>query len=174
MKKHLEKRKKIKKENEKVANRKLGNLGNLWNIRKVIPNFLVSEFSVLPKNSDLKISEKKFPRSLRFPSLRPGLLFCRIEPFGSSLKLQTLQSNHFVPLLRLFKNSWEREATRTIGAKRVHVSVSKMESSLSCQQCRLKFPKSTTSFLSESINRVPCYLLSPSSTICCKHFLWTL
>ena len=60
MKKHLEKRKKIKKENEKVANRKLGNLGNLWNIRKVIPNFLVSEFSVLPKNSDLKISEKNF------------------------------------------------------------------------------------------------------------------
>ena len=33
------------------------------------------------------------------------ILFCRTEPFGSFCKLQTFQPNHFVPLLRLFKNS---------------------------------------------------------------------
>ena len=42
--------------NEKVANRKLGNLGNLGNI---IPSFLISKFSI--SKSDLKIPEKKFP-----------------------------------------------------------------------------------------------------------------
>ena len=35
------------------------------------------------------------------------ILFCRIEPFGSFCKLQTFQANHFVPLLRLLKNSLE-------------------------------------------------------------------
>ena len=39
--------KKIKKENEKVANRKLGKVGNLRNLGKVIPSFLVSKFSIL-------------------------------------------------------------------------------------------------------------------------------
>ena len=34
--------------NEKVANRKLGKVGNLGNLRKVIPSFLISEFSILP------------------------------------------------------------------------------------------------------------------------------
>ena len=37
--------KKNKKENEKVANRKLEKVGNLG---KVIPSFLISEFSILP------------------------------------------------------------------------------------------------------------------------------
>ena len=55
------------------------------------------------------------------------ILFCRIEPFGSFCKLQTFQSNHFVPLLRLFKNSLESKGTRTMGAKRVHVSILKMK-----------------------------------------------
>ena len=40
----IKKEKKIKKENEKVANRKLENLGNLGNI---IPSFLISKFSIL-------------------------------------------------------------------------------------------------------------------------------
>ena len=44
--------------NEKVANRKLGNLGNL---RNIIPSFLVSKFSILPysQNSDLKSEREK-------------------------------------------------------------------------------------------------------------------
>ena len=53
--------KKSKKENEKVTYRKLGNLRNL---RNIIPGFLISEFSVFPtakiENSDLKISGTNF------------------------------------------------------------------------------------------------------------------
>ena len=44
MKKHL--RKKNKKENEKVANQTLGNLGNVGNLAKIIPSFLNSNFSI--------------------------------------------------------------------------------------------------------------------------------
>ena len=62
--------------NEKVADRKLGNLRNLGNI---IPSFLVSEFSVLPYSQDRKLGfknlGKKFPRFPRFPSFRPGPLW---------------------------------------------------------------------------------------------------
>ena len=57
--KKLKKEKKIKKENEKVGNRKLGKVGNLRNLGKII-----SSFRFCPKakiqNSDLKISEKMF------------------------------------------------------------------------------------------------------------------
>ena len=42
----IKKKKKIKKENEKVANRKLGNLGNLRNLGNFISSFLISEFSI--------------------------------------------------------------------------------------------------------------------------------
>ena len=53
--------KKSKKENEKVTYWKLGNLRNL---RNIIPGFLISEFSVCPtakiENSDLKISGTNF------------------------------------------------------------------------------------------------------------------
>ena len=61
--------KKIKKENEKVANWKLGkigNLGNLGNLGKVIPSFLFPEFLILAVGAvfDLKIS-KKFFRDFR-------------------------------------------------------------------------------------------------------------
>ena len=48
------KRKKAKKENQKVANRKLGKVGNLGNLGKVISSFLVSEFSTWPLNNHLK------------------------------------------------------------------------------------------------------------------------
>ena len=79
MKKHLQKRGKNKKENEKVANRKLGKAGNLENLRKVIPSFLISEFSILPYSQNRKLGFKdlakkfpRFPRFPRFPSFRPG------------------------------------------------------------------------------------------------------
>ena len=54
--------KKIKKENEKETNRKLGKVGNLGNLGKVIPSFLISEFSILAvgQNWDLKISDNNF------------------------------------------------------------------------------------------------------------------
>ena len=42
------KRKKIKKENEKVANPELGNFENLGNLGNIIPSFLISKFSILP------------------------------------------------------------------------------------------------------------------------------
>ena len=85
------------------------------------------------------------------------ILFCRIVSFSSFWKLQTFQPNHFVSLLRLFKNSVEIKSTRTMGTKRVHVSVLKMENSLSFKQHRLEFPKSTTSFLRNSCNFITCY-----------------
>ena len=50
----------------------------------------------------------------------------------------------------------ESKGTKTMGDKRVYVSVSKMEKSLSFKQCRLEFPKSTTSFLRSSLNLVTC------------------
>ena len=81
------------------------------------------------------------------------ILICRIEPFGSFCKLQTFQPNQFLPLLRLFKNSLESKGTRTMGAKRVYVSVPKMRNSLSFKQHRLEFPKST------SLLRNSCKLL---------------
>ena len=56
MKKHLQNEKKIKTENEKVANRKLGNLGN---VGKVIPSFHFFPTAKI-ENSDSKISEKTF------------------------------------------------------------------------------------------------------------------
>ena len=91
------------------------------------------------------------------------ILFCRIEPFGWFCESQTFQPNHFVPLFKLFKNSLESKGTRTMGVKRVHVSVPKMANSLSFKQRRLKFPKSTTSLLRNSCNTVTCYSPSPSS-----------
>ena len=66
------KREKIKKENEKVANRKLGKVGNLGNLGKVIPSFLVSEFSILPYSQNRKLGFKNLgKRCPRFPSFRP-------------------------------------------------------------------------------------------------------
>ena len=103
-----------------------------------------------------------------------NILIFRIEPFGSFCKLQTFQPIHFVPSLRLFKNSLESKGTRTMGAKRIYVSVSKMKSSLSFKKSRLEFPKSTASFLHISCNTVTCYSSSPSSfssTICFEHLL---
>ena len=59
-----------------MANRKLGKLRNLGNLGKVIPSFLVSEFSILPYSQNRKLGfknlGKKIPRFPRFPSFRPG------------------------------------------------------------------------------------------------------
>ena len=66
---------KIKKENEKVANRKLRKVGNLRNLGKVIPSFLVSEFLILPYSQNRKLGFKNLPRFPRFPifpSFQPG------------------------------------------------------------------------------------------------------
>ena len=64
------------KKNEKVANRKLGNLRNLGNI---IPSFLISKFLILPWSQNRKFGFKnlgkkypRFPRFPRFPNFRPG------------------------------------------------------------------------------------------------------
>ena len=58
--------------NEKIANRKLGNLGN------IIPSFLISEFSIFSYSQNRKLGfknlGKKFPRFPRFPSFRPSLV----------------------------------------------------------------------------------------------------
>ena len=43
--------------------------------------------------------------------------------------------------MRLCKNNLDSKSTRTIGAERVYVSVSKMENWLSFKQHRLEFPK---------------------------------
>ena len=87
--------------------------------------------------------------------------------------MQTFQPNYFVPLLRIFKNSLESIGTRTMGAKRVHMSVPKMENPLSFKQRSIEFPKST-SFLRNSCNIVTCYSSSPSnflSTISSKELI---
>ena len=46
------------------------------NLGKVIPSFLISEFSILPYSQNRKLGfknlGKKIPRFPRFPSFRPG------------------------------------------------------------------------------------------------------
>ena len=78
----IKKEKKIKKENEKVANQKLGKVGNLGNLGKVI---LITEFSILPYSQNRKLGfknlDKKFPRFPRFPSFQPGHLSTRKSTF---------------------------------------------------------------------------------------------
>ena len=86
-----EKGKKIKKENEKLANRKLGKVGNLGNLRKIIPSFLISEFSILPYSQNRKLGfenlGKKFPR---FPSF--DLVLIKLTVKTSSEKAWLLYS----------------------------------------------------------------------------------
>ena len=61
-------RKKNKKENEKVANRKLGNPGN------IIPSFLISKFLILPYSQNRKFRFKNLGK--KFPSFWPGRKKC--------------------------------------------------------------------------------------------------
>ena len=59
-----------------MGNRKVRNVRNLGNLRKIIPSFLTSEFSILPYSQSRKLRlknlGKKFPRFPRFLSFRPG------------------------------------------------------------------------------------------------------
>ena len=68
----IKKKKQVKKENEKVTNPKLENLGNLGNLRNIIPSFLISKFSILPYSQNRKLGfknlGKKLPSFPRFPS----------------------------------------------------------------------------------------------------------
>ena len=89
--------------------------------------------------------------------------------FGSFCKLQTFHPNHFVLLLRLFKNSLECKSATTMGAKRVYICIPKIEN-----QRKLEFPKPTTFFLRNSCNTVTCYSSSPysfSSTVSSEHLI---
>ena len=68
--------------NEKMANRKLERVGNLGNLGKIIPSFLIWEFSILPYSQNRKLRFKnlgkkfpRFPRCPRFPSFRPFRFF---------------------------------------------------------------------------------------------------
>ena len=57
--------------NEKMANRKLGNLGILENLENIISSLLIFEFSILFYSQNRKLGfenlGKKFPRIPRFP-----------------------------------------------------------------------------------------------------------
>ena len=62
-----------------MANRKLGKVENLRNLAKIIPSFLISEFSIFPYNQNRKFGFKnlgkkflRFPRLLRFLIFRTG------------------------------------------------------------------------------------------------------
>ena len=64
---------------EKMANRNLGKVRNLGNLGKIIPSFLIFEFSILPYSQNRKLRFKnlgkkfpRFPRFPRFPSFRSG------------------------------------------------------------------------------------------------------
>ena len=67
-----------------MANRKLGNLGNLINLGNIIPSFHISEFSILGYNQNKKHGFKNlgkkcptFPRFPRFPSFPHGRIDTR-------------------------------------------------------------------------------------------------
>ena len=71
--------KKIFFEKSKNGNRKLRKVGDLGNLGKIIPSFLISEFSILPNSQNRKLEFKnlgkkfpRFPRFPKFPSFPPG------------------------------------------------------------------------------------------------------
>ena len=59
-------------EKSKNGNRKLGKVGDLGNLGKIFPSFLISEFSILPYSQNKKLGfeilVKKILRFPRFPS----------------------------------------------------------------------------------------------------------
>ena len=51
-----------------MANRKLGKAGNLGNLGKIIPSFLIAEFSILAVRQNRKLGFKNLGKKLpRFP-----------------------------------------------------------------------------------------------------------
>ena len=73
------KKNKIRKKNEKVANRNFEIVGNPGNLEKIIPSFLITEFSILPYSQNRKLGfqnlgkkNPRFPILLRFPSFPSG------------------------------------------------------------------------------------------------------
>ena len=84
-----------------MANRKLGKIGKVGNLGKIIPSFLISEFSILPDSQNRKLGFKnlgkkfpRFPRFPRFPSFQPG-------PFRRVAAEYEKQVKH----LQLFRNA---------------------------------------------------------------------
>ena len=65
----MQKKKKNKKENEKVENRKLGNLENFGNLGNIIPSFQFCPTAKI-ENSDLKISEENLRDFREFRGFR--------------------------------------------------------------------------------------------------------
>ena len=77
----------------KLANRKLGKVRNLENVGKIIPSFLIPEFSILPYSRNRKLGFgilgkkfPRFPRFPRFPSFRPNLKFTQFCNFYRALE----------------------------------------------------------------------------------------
>ena len=83
--------------NEKLANRKLGKVRDLGNLRKIIPSFLISEFSTLPYSQNRKLGFEnlgkffsRFPRFPRLPSF--DLVLIKLTVKTSSEKAWLLYS----------------------------------------------------------------------------------
>ena len=58
-----------------MANQTLGNLGNL---RNIIPRFLISEFSILAVGKNRKLGFKKIGKKFpSFPTFQPGSFHIR-------------------------------------------------------------------------------------------------
>ena len=106
-----------------MAHWKLGNFGNLGNLGNIIPSFLISKFSILPKakieNSDLKISEKNFLVFRDFRFFRVFYLayknslseqfFCKWMHFQISLSFSELQVIRVCLCVRdIVETSWNK------------------------------------------------------------------
>ena len=80
--------------NEKIANRKLGKLGNLGKLFRVIlfPSFRFCPTAKI-ENSDFKNLGKKFPS---FPSFRPGREMCVVCCMLKNLVETKFQFNLFI------------------------------------------------------------------------------
>ena len=93
-KRFIKKEKKLKKENEKVANQKLGNLGNLGNLRNIISSFLISEFLVLPYSQNRKLGFKNLDKE-KFRDFRGFRVFNLASKIGMYRLLYIQTKNTF-------------------------------------------------------------------------------
>ena len=111
--------------NEKMANRKLGNPGNLGNLGIIIPSFLISEFSILAVGQNRKLRFKylgkklpRFPRFPRFPSFRPGQFTtqnCTVWVYNlkiqGKIKCRSSQRRRFIKEMFLKISQYSQENT---------------------------------------------------------------